>query len=101
MGWSYNPVPSTVRLATCAPSTQIDASKGFVNFELVYSGTTRESFQLLYREYTKDDLARPAFSQTLVYEKERASIRFRNLQIDVHEASNEKIRFNIISDGRR
>ena len=99
MGWSYTPDPEGVRLLPTASRTSVDTSKGFVNFELVYSGTTGEAFQILYREYTKEDLARPAFSQTLVYEKGSTSIRFRNLEIDVHEASNERIKFTVVSDG--
>ena len=103
MGWSYRPTPETVRLVpvpepSSYSTTRIDTSKGFTNYELVYSGTSRDSFQLLYREYTQNDLARPAFSQTLVYEKGSESIRFRNLQIQVHEASNDKIRFTVVSD---
>ena len=74
--------------------------KGFVNFELVYGGATRDAIQLLYREYTQSDLARPAFSQTLVYDKSDDAIRFRNLQLHVHEASNDRIRFTVTSDGR-
>lgn len=100
MGWAYRPVPETVRLVPALSSPQVDSTKGFTNFELVYSGTSRDSFQLLYREYTQSDLARPAFSQTLVYDRSSATIRFRNLQIQVHEATNEKIRFTVISDGR-
>jgi len=103
MGWSYRPTPETVRLVpvpepSSYTTTRIDTSKGFTNYELVYSGTSRDSFQLLYREYTQNDLARPAFSQTLVYEKGSESIRFRNLQIQVHEASNDRIRFTVVSD---
>lgn len=99
MGWSYHPEPATVRLVPARSESRVDAAKGFVNFELVYSGTTRDSFQLLYREYTQNDMARPAFSQTLVYDKDSGTIRFRKMQIDVHEASNELIRFTVVSDG--
>ena len=98
MGWSYTPSPESVRLIPAASKTSIDTRKGFTNFELVYSGTTKDSLQLLYREYTQGDLARPAFSQTLVYEKDSSAIRFRNLQIEVHSASNERIEFTVVSD---
>lgn len=98
MGWSYKPEPSSVRLKPAPSTTRIDSTKGFTNFELVYSGTTRESFQLLYREYTQSDLAKPAFSQNLIYDKADNMIRFRNLQIEVHEASNDRIRFTVVSD---
>jgi hypothetical protein len=100
MGWSYSPQPETVRLIQTPSAARVDATKGFTNFELVYGGTSRESFQILYREYTRDDLVRPAFSQTLVYDKGNPSIRFRNLQIEVHETTNERIRFTVVADGR-
>lgn len=99
MGWSYKPTPDTVRLVPAKSETRVDTAKGFVNYELVYSGTTKDSFQLLYREYTQADMARPAFSQTLVYDKDSGTIRFRKMQIDVQEASNELIRFTVIDDG--
>jgi hypothetical protein len=98
MGWTYKADPDSVRFLPAPPSVKVDSEKGFTNFELVYGGTAGDSFQILYREYTKEDLARPAFSQSLVYEKESEDIRFRNLQIKVLEASNQKIKFTVLSD---
>lgn len=98
MGWSYKATPETVRFVPASPTVEINSEKGFTNFELVYGGTTGDSFQILYREYTKEDLARPAFSQNLVYEKNNQDIRFRNLKIQVLESSNQKIRFVVVSD---
>lgn len=98
MGWSYTPEPSSVRLIPAPAVSRIDLTKGSQNFELIYSGTTRDSFQLLYREYTQGDLARPAFSQTLVYDTGSDIIRFRNLQIQVIEATSERIRFIVLAD---
>jgi hypothetical protein len=98
MGWSYTPSPASVRLVPSGATSLVDATKGFTNFEIVYGGTTRESLHLMYREYTRDDLVRPAFSQNLVYERDNPTIRFRHLQIEVHEATNEKIRFTVVSD---
>lgn len=99
MGWTYTPKPTTVHFVPEPSSTHIDMSKGFTNFELVYGGTSGGSFQVLYREYTREDLARPAFTQTLVYEKGIGSVRFRNIQLSVEEASNEKIIFTVLADG--
>lgn len=100
MGWSYDPQPASVRFIQTPSATRIDATKGFTNFELVYGGMSRDSIQVLYREYTRDDLVRPAFSQTLVYERGISSIRFRNLKIEIHESTNERIRFTVVADGR-
>ena len=100
MGWTYSPIPASVRLVSETVDVQTDYTKSFKNYELVYGGRSKDSFQLLYREYTKDDLARPAFSQSLMYDSSQGSIRFRNLQIEVYEASNQKIRFSVISEHR-
>jgi len=101
MGWSYRAKPNSVRLTPAPAVTSSRKVKGTKNYELVYGGTSGDSYQLLYREYTPDDLARPAFSQSVVYEKSAPTIRFRNLQIEVDAATNEKIRFRVVADGRQ
>ncbi len=95
---SLMPVPPDVRLVEDAV-TAIDKAKGYVNFELVYGGTTGDSIQVLYREYTPDDMARAAFSQQLVYSLASKHIRFRDIQIDVSEANNEHIAYVVTADG--
>ena len=67
--------------------------------ELVYSGVTRDSIRLHYREYTQQDMARPAFSQDVTYERDATTIRFRNILIKVIQASGEQIRFVVLEDG--
>lgn len=69
------------------------------NFELLYSGASKDQINLQYREYTPDDMARPAFSQNLTYDRASSSIRFRDMQIRVLEASNESLRYVIEADG--
>lgn len=69
------------------------------NFELVYSGATKDAINLLYREFTADDLARPAFTQNLTYDRTNSTIRFRDMQIRVQEADNESLRYVIEADG--
>lgn len=74
-------------------------SSGFVNFEIVYSGTTKDSINLMYREYTPDDMAKPAFTQNLTYERGAPTIRFRAVSIKLLDASSERIRYVVESDG--
>lgn len=69
------------------------------NFEIIYSGATKDTINLLYREYTADDLARGAFSQNLTYDRASPIIRFRNLQIRVVEANNQMLRYVVEADG--
>jgi hypothetical protein len=74
-------------------------SAGYLNYELIYSGTDGKSLTVTYREYTSEDLARPGFYQNLVYESSKKRIRFKDTVIEIHEATNEKIVYTVISDG--
>lgn len=94
----YQPADLVLNRATS--ETVLPASGAFVNFEIVYSGSTKDEITLLYREYTPTDLARPAFTQNLVYTKTSPTIRFRDLLIRVLEAGNEQLRYVVESDGR-
>ena len=98
MGFSYKPDPPDAKMVG-ETVTAADKTKGYINFELVYGGTTGDSIQVLYREYTPDDMARAAFSQQLVYSLASKHIRFRDLQIDVSGADNEHIAYTVIADG--
>lgn len=84
-----------------APITEevIDNKAGFINYELIYSGTNGKEITISYREYTNKDMARPAFYQNLIYNAEIKKIRFKNTIIKIHEANNEKIVYTIVSDG--
>ena len=77
----------------------VDTTKGYVNFELVYSGTAGNSIRILYREYSPDNLARSAFNQELTYDKDSKTISFKKLRIEVLSASSNEIRFIVRSDG--
>jgi hypothetical protein len=98
MGFNYKPDPPDAKLIGDT-ATLVDKAKGYINFELVYGGTTSDSIQVLYREYTPDDMARPAFSQQLVYSLASKHIRFRDIQIDVATADNERIAYTVVADG--
>jgi hypothetical protein len=98
MGYNYSTDPPGV-MFQLDTSTSTVTSAGYLNFELVYSGVTKDSVRLLYREYTQQDLVRPAFSQDVVYERDASTIRFRNVLIRVLQAAGEQIRFAVLEDG--
>ena len=98
MGYNYSTDPPGVVFQPDT-STSTVSSAGYLNFELVYSGVTKDSVRLLYREYTQQDLVRPAFSQDVVYERDASTIRFRNVLIRVLQATGEQIRFVVLEDG--
>ena len=79
--------------------TEIDQSKTFINYEIVFTGTTANSMNFLYREYTAADLARPAFHQNLTYPINTEIIRFRQTRIKIHEVSSESIKYTVLEDG--
>jgi hypothetical protein len=72
---------------------------GFINYELIYSGINNVSMNITYREYSRDDYARPAFYQNLTYEPSTNEIRFKNFIIEILEANNSKFVYKILSDG--
>jgi len=79
--------------------TEVDTSQGFINYEIVFTGTTTDAMNFLYREYTSEDLARPAFHQNLTYPINTEIIRFRQTRIKIHEISSESIKYTVLEDG--
>jgi hypothetical protein len=63
-------------------------------YELIYQGIDGDTVRIAYREYT-ENLARPAFSQDLSYtlEEPLTDIRFRDVQLTIHEANNNQITY--------
>ncbi len=83
--------------ATRAEKNAIDSSRGYTNFELLYSGVAAGALRLTYREYSPNDLSRPASFQDLTYNLADKSIRFKNMQLDIESADNQAIRFRVKS----
>lgn len=90
--------PSSVRMARSSTESII-AEKGYINQEIIYSGLAGGAMRLAYREYSKEDHARPAFYQELTYDLNSQFIRFRNIRIQVHSATNESISYTVLEDG--
>ncbi|MGS1128468.1 hypothetical protein ACVCL3_15845 [Rhodanobacter sp. UC4437_H4] len=78
---------------------EVSTEGGYTNFELVYSGASANQLNLIYREYTPTDLARAAFTQSLTYDRNSPTVRFRNIRITVLSADNEGIRYIVDDDG--
>jgi hypothetical protein len=67
--------------------------EGSYKQELIYNGKSKDMIKLQYREY-KNDMARPAFYQDLIYDLSDSNlIGFKGLNIEVIEATNLTISF--------
>jgi hypothetical protein len=65
--------------------------------ELLYNGRAGNTIKLSYREY-RYDIARAAFTQDLIYDlTESKIIGFRDMQIEILNATNTDINFIIRS----
>lgn len=67
--------------------------------ELIYSGKNDVSLNATYREYTPDNMARPAFFQNITYRADAKQLRFKDFVIKLHDVSNEKITYTVLEDG--
>lgn len=65
---------------------------------LLYNGANNENFFLSHREFTIDDLARPAFTQEVVYQKKDRLVRFKNLTIETERADNKVMVYRVLGD---
>lgn len=53
--------------------------------------------RFIYREY-KNDMARPAFTQNLVYDLDQGSrVVFQSVELDVVDATNTEVRYKLLS----
>lgn len=69
-----------------------------VHYELIYSGMSGRTINLSYREFTTDGMARPAFTQELHYNADEPTLRFRNIQVGIRGATNEKLTYVVLAD---
>ncbi len=76
-------------------------SDPLLSYQLIYAGINDVSINTTYREYTGDNLARPAFFQSITYNAGAKQIRFREFLIQIHDVTNEKITYTILEDGLR
>jgi hypothetical protein len=98
-------VPRGVRLTppqTLFPYSQnkreIVEAKGYVNYEIIFTGRSSDQLTFMYREFSKDDLARQAFFQQLTYSASEPIFRFRNLRVRVDRISNEGLTYTVLED---
>lgn len=70
-----------------------------ISFELIFAGKNDVSLNTTYKEYSYNDLARPAFFQNLTYQANAKQIRFKEFLIQIHDVTNEQIIYTVLEDG--
>lgn len=90
--------PAGTRLIRKKTSKVNSQRGGYINFELIFTGITGQSINVLYREYSPEDLARPAFYQNLTYDRNANTIRFKGLRIKLHSVDNERVEYTVEGD---
>ena len=94
----YRIEPESTRFIR-STETVIDTKRGYINFEIIYTGLSDKSINLLYREYSPEDLAKPASYQNLTYPLNSNILRFRKIRIELKKATDEQITFAVLEDG--
>ena len=93
-GWA--PLKETIGYKEESSVEMVETGAGFRS-ELLYQGLSSGVVSILYREYL-DSLVRPAFQQDLSYTLENdgtTEISFRTIQITIHSADNNRIRYTL------
>ena len=72
-----------------------DKNRNYFKKEFIYNGKSGSTLKFSYREFS-NDYARPAFTQDLQYDLDESSIiGFREMRIEVKEASNTNITYMV------
>ena len=77
--------------------TTVTPNKEYLRQEFIYNGKTSNSIKFIYREFF-DNIARPSFTQELVYDiNEDNIIGFRGLRIELLSSTNVNIKYKVLS----
>lgn len=92
--------PSTCRFVPVeAHDAIVDKGGAYRNFEILYGGIDGQTLRFTYREYSFDDLARPAFSQAFSYPLGSATVKFKNVTLRIVDAKPDALRYVVEADG--
>jgi hypothetical protein len=91
-----NPSNTTLEVVSV---DEISSQGGYENYEIVFTGISEKNINLLYREYSREGVARVAFYQNLTYPIDSKKIRHKNIVLSVIEITAEKIDYIVVQDG--
>ena len=78
---------------------EVDASKPYHCFEIIYVGKSQDAIHLLYREFAPDNIERTEFQKKLSYPVDTEILRHGQITIKVHEVTAESISYTVLEDG--
>jgi len=81
------------------PTIILDTNHNNFKTELLYQGVQGDTLRLTYREFI-GSLIRPAFFQDLTYKLNKdkpTTINFKNIKIKIYEATNNYIKYEVLS----
>lgn len=83
---------------TFMSTTHVLKNRGYLNYELIYSGISGNTINLLYREFSHENIARAAFFQNLSYDLSKSKeISFRKLKLRIKSADNNSIKYTVLA----
>ncbi len=96
-GSQYNIFPENTTFQK-VESTMPFSEAGYINHEIVFTGIGASGLNLIYREYTFENMARSDFKQELIYPIDTKQIRFRNYLISVHSVDSSEIEYTVAQE---
>lgn len=96
-GASFEIRPAVVKFKREVNERVVSGQK-YENFEIIYTGKSKNGITLLYREYSPDDLARTPYYQNLSFDLDESGIiGFKEFRIKILHANNEGIEAIVLS----
>ncbi len=80
-------------------SEDVTAEGVYANYELIFGGSAGGAIQVTYREFAPDDPSRPSFFQSLSYEADSETLRYKDLVVKVLGVTNQTLSYVVVSDG--
>jgi hypothetical protein len=96
MIWNFKSSPENIKFVSSSIES-VASSYTYINYEFIYSGKSGNTISFLYREYTAQDLAKPAFSQTVTYEITDKIIQFKNIKLEILKIGSSTITAKVLS----
>lgn len=71
---------------------------GYINHEIIFTGINANGINILYREYTFENMARSDFKQEVVYPADSKQVRFKNYLLEILSVTSSEITFSVVKD---